>query len=62
MKDIIKEIKKEYLLIEDLLENTHKSIFIIENDKEIIEHRIMELSIALENLGISINELDEMVL
>ena len=62
MKDIIKEIKKEYLLIEDLLENTHKYIFIIENDKEIIEHRIMELSIALENLGISINELDEMVL
>ena len=62
MKDIIKEIKKEYLLVEDLLENTHKSIFIIENDKEIIEHRIMELSIALENLGISINELDEMVL
>ena len=62
MKSIIKEIKKEYLLVEDLLENTHKSIFIIENDKEIIEHRIMELSIALENLGISINELDEMVL
>ena len=62
MKDIIKEIKKEYLLVEDLLENTHKSIFIIENDKEIIEHRMMELSIALENLGISINELDEMVL
>ena len=62
MKSIIKEIKKEYLLVEDLLENTHKSIFIIENDKEIIEHRMMELSIALENLGISINELDEMVL
>ena len=62
MKDIIKEIKKEYLLVEDLLENTHKSIFIIENDKEVIEHGIMELSIALENLGISINKLDEMVL
>ena len=62
MKNIIKEINEEYLLAEVLLNKLHKSILITKEDIEVIEHEIMELSIVLENLGISINKLDEMVL
>ena len=59
MKNIIKEINKEYLLVESLLNKLHKSIFIIEKDIEIIEHEFMELGLELENLGLSIGELSE---
>ena len=59
MKNIIKEMNKEYLLVESLLNKLHKSIFIIEEDMDIIEHEFMELSVELENLGLSIWELSE---
>ena len=59
MKNIIKEMNEEYSLVEASLNKLYRSIFIIENSKNIIEHEMMELSLALENLGISINELDE---
>ena len=59
MKSIINEINKEYSLVEASLNKLYKSILIIEDNKNIIKHEMMELSVALENLGISINELDE---
>ena len=59
MKNIINEINKEYSLAEASLNKLYKSIFIIEKSKNIIEHEMMELSVALEDLGISINELNE---
>ena len=62
MRNIIKEMNEEYLLVETLLEKLHKSIFIIEKDIEIIEHEFLELSVAFENLGISISELSENVM
>lgn len=62
MKEFIEEINEEYSLVESLLEKVSKSIFTIEKDTELIKHEIMELSTALENLGLSINELSESVL
>ena len=59
MKNIINEINKEYSLVEASLNKLYKSILITEDNKNIIKHEMMELSVALENLGISINELDE---
>ena len=59
MKNIINEINKEYSLIETSLNRLYKSIFITEDNKNMIECEMMELSVALENLGISINELNE---
>ena len=59
MKNIINEINKEYSLVEASLNKLYKSIFIIGKSENIIEHEMMELSVLLENLGISINELDE---
>lgn len=62
MKSIIKEINKEYLLVESLLDKLHKSIFITKEDIEVIEHEFMELGLELENLGLSIGELSESLL
>lgn len=59
MKNIIKEINEEYLLVEASLNKLYKSILITEDNKNIIKHEMMELSVALENLGISINDLEE---
>ena len=50
-------IKEEYLLVEKLLEQVSKSIFTIGKDTDLIEHEIMELSLALENLGLLIDEI-----
>ena len=59
MKNIIKEINEEYLLVESLLDKLHKSIFIIGKDAEIVKHEFMELSVIFSNLGISIGELSK---
>ena len=59
MKNIINEINREYSLVEASLNKLYKSILITEDNKNIIKHEMMELSVALENLGISINDLDE---
>ena len=53
----IELIKEEYLLVEKLLEQVSRSIFTIGKDTDLIEHEIMELSLALENLGLLIDEI-----
>lgn len=54
---MVKEIKSDYKLVEELFDKVYKSIFIQSKEIEIIEHEMLELSSALENLGISINNL-----
>ena len=62
MKTIINQINIEYDSVEKQLEKVSKSIFSIHKDTELIEHEIMELSTELENLGLSINELNENII
>ena len=52
----------EYSSIERQLDKISKSIFTIHKDTDLISHEIMELSTELENLGISLNELNERIL
>lgn len=62
MKAIVNQINKEYISVEKQLEKVSKSIFRIHKDTDLIEHEIMELSTELENLGLSINELNENIM
>ena len=62
MKTIINQINIEYGSVEKQLEKVSKSIFRIHKDTDLIEHEIMELSTELENLGLSINELNENII
>ena len=62
MKTIVNQINKEYISVEKQLEKVSKSIFRIHKDTDLIEHEIMELSTELENLGLSINELNENII
>lgn len=62
MKTIINQINIEYDSVEKQLEKVSKSIFKIHKDTDLIEHEIMELSTELENLGLSINELNENII
>lgn len=62
MKTIVNQINKEYISVEKQLEKVSKSIFRIHKDTDLIEHEIMELSTELENLGLSINELNENIM
>lgn len=61
MENIIHEINEDYRLIDSLLEQVSKSIFTINKDTDLLEHEIMELSVALENLGLSLNKLNEII-
>ena len=62
MKTIINQINIEYGSVEKQPEKVSKSIFRIHKDTDLIEHEIMELSTELENLGLSINELNENIM
>lgn len=62
MKTIVNQINKEYISVEKQLEKVSKSIFRIHKDTDLLEHEIMELSTELENLGLSINELNENIM
>ena len=62
MKAIVNQINKEYISVEKQLEKVSKSIFRIHKDTDLLEHEIMELSTELENLGLSINELNENII
>ena len=62
MRTIINQINKEYISIEKQLEKVSKSIFRIHKDTDLLEHEIMELSTELENLGLSINKLNENIM
>lgn len=62
MKTIVNQINKEYISVEKQLEKVSKSIFRIHKDTDLLEHEIMELSTELENLGLSINELNENII
>lgn len=62
MRTIINQINKEYISVEKQLEKVSKSIFRIHKDTDLLEHEIMELSTELENLGLSINELNENIM
>lgn len=62
IKDIVYQMNKEYNLIEKQLDKISKSIFTIHKDTDLINHEIMELSTELENLGISLNELNERII
>ena len=62
MTTIVNQINKEYISVEKQLEKVSKSIFRIHKDTDLIEHEIMELSTELENLGLSINELNENIM
>ena len=44
------------------LPKVSKSIFRIHKDTDLLEHEIMELSTELENLGLSINKLNENIM
>ena len=61
IKDIVNQMNVEYNLIEKQLDKVSKSIFTIHKDTDLINHEIMELSTELENLGISLNELNERI-
>ena len=61
IKDIVYQMNKEYNLIEKQLDKISKSIFTIHKDTDLINHEIIELSTELENLGISLNELNERI-
>lgn len=61
IKDIVNQMNVEYNLIEKQLDKISKSIFTIHKDTDLINHEIMELSTELENLGISLNELNERI-
>ena len=62
IKDIVNQMNVEYSSIERQLDKISKSIFTIHKDTDLIEHEIMELSTELENLGLSINELNENII
>ena len=62
MKTIVNQINIEYGSVEKQLEKVSKSIFRIHKDTDLIEHELMELSTELENLGLSINELNENIM
>ena len=62
IKDIVNQMNAEYNLIEKQLDKISKSIFTIHKDTDLINHEIMELSTELENLGISLNELNERII
>ena len=62
IKDIVYQMNVEYNLIEKQLDKISKSIFTIHKDTDLINHEIMELSTELENLGISLNELNERII
>ena len=62
IKDIVYQMNKEYNLIEKQLDKISKSIFTIHKDTDLINHEIIELSTELENLGISLNELNERII
>ena len=62
IKDIVNQMNVEYNLIEKQLDKISKSIFTIHKDTDLINHEIMELSTELENLGISLNELNERII
>ena len=61
IKDIVNQMNVEYNLIEKQLDKISKSIFTIHKDTDLINHEIMELSTELENLGISLYELNERI-
>lgn len=61
IKDIVNQMNVEYNLIEKQLDKISKSIFTIHKDTDLINHEIIELSTELENLGISLNELNERI-
>lgn len=61
IKDIVYQMNEEYSSIEKQLDKISKSIFTIHKDTDLINHEIMELSTELENLGISLNELNERI-
>lgn len=61
IKDIVDQMNEEYSSIEKQLDKISKSIFTIHKDTDLINHEIMELSTELENLGISLNELNERI-
>lgn len=62
IKDIVNQMNVGYSSIERQLDKISKSIFTIHKDTDLISHEIMELSTELENLGISLNELNERIL
>ncbi len=59
MKEILEQMDQEYESIEKQLEKVSKAIFTIRDNENLIEHELMSLSLEIENLGISLNELKE---
>lgn len=57
--EILKQMNKEYNSIENQLDKVVKALRTMNSDTEILDHEIMELSTEIENLGLSINELEE---
>ena len=53
----MKNINSEYELVEKLFDKVYISIFIQNKEIEILEHEMLELSLAIENLGISLNNI-----
>ena len=61
MKERMHEVNKEYIIVEKLLDKVYNSMFTIQKDADLIKHEIEELSIALENLGLSLHELSNLI-
>lgn len=56
---ILKTIKEEYDSLDKQFEKAYKSIFIIEDTIQNIDHEMIALSLEIENIGITINQLCE---
>lgn len=59
MYQLSKQLREEYDLIEKQLDKVSKVILTIDENTNLLEHEVMELSVLLENLGLSLNELED---
>lgn len=59
MYQLSRQLREEYELIEKQLDKVSKVILTIDENTNLLEHEVMELSVLLENLGLSLNELED---
>lgn len=58
MHQLSEQLNEEYNLIEKQLDKVSKTIFSIDENTNILEHEVMHLGTLIENLGLSLNELE----
>lgn len=55
---LIKEMQIEHELVENQLNTISRLIFSINDNTNLLEHEVMYLGLLIENLGLSIEELN----